>query len=222
MHMTTQMFSFVHHALQNNREEIVDKSLLNCHAENLHSIMLYDAPGYTIRLFVAEPDNNLATNFPTPGDRPVDYGPPSKYQTVAFHPHYCNLTISVIKGKLFNWIVQESNDESGFEIEKYIYQSQITTGKMSFSSVGKSRLKTVSTKTLFENESVYMLASEIHTVACLGNQLTAWFIFEGKEDANYQPYSYSMLHPDQQNFDNLYKKASETDVLRILKLVELI
>lgn len=210
------MKELIKHLWENNKQEIVSKSLLNCHCFGVHSIMLLESPGKTIRLYVSMHDNGLWKNFP----REVN----TQYMSVGFHPHHCNLTLHCIKGVLLNWVVEESGDPSSlrYAFTKYKYKSQISDGEMAFEPLGMSYLKTVQERHIFQGESVSMNASEIHTVACYSNVLSAWLVYEGTEDPNYQPFCWSNADLNNIKNDDLYKKPTEQDVEELLILLELI
>lgn len=201
----------------NHRVEIAGKSFLNCHCKNVHSIMLLDSPERTIRLYVADIGNtlylNMSDNFP------------KLPMSVGFHAHHCDLTLHCIKGMLMNWQVEEQlgNAESdGFIVNKYLYDSKITCGKTQFQRVGESKLKTKHNKLIMENETILLKAQDIHTVSCAPNQVTAWFVYEGKEDPNYKPYCWSNAKLEEEDLTGLYEKPTAHDVERLLTLAGLL
>lgn len=207
------MQALIKHLLHNNLDEIVAKSILNCHCKGLHSIMLLEAPEKTIRLYIAVPGNEMDKNFNT--DTYYKGEPlPSSDMSLSFHPHHCNLTLHCIIGELFNWSIKE--DINGFLINKFYYNSFITQGEIGFKHIGESFMVTNSMKWVTAGNYISMPANEIHTVACHNDRLTAWFVYEGKEDSGYKPYSYSVSDLTKQNYSNLYQKPSKEQVLTLL------
>lgn len=192
-------------------QEIVEKSFFNCHCKGLHSIMLLEGARKTIRLFVADIGNEMKKNYPD-----MDFLP-RKDMSIAFHPHHCNITIDVIKGEIFNWIIGE--DARGFRINKYFYKSEISNGKIGFEFLGDTLMATKSREYISQGQSAYMEANLIHTVACDSKELTAWLVYEGKEDYDYHAINYSNNDLAKFNSDGLYKKPTELEITSLLELV---
>ena len=200
------MKTLIKHLLTHNLEEIVKKSLLNCHCLGVHSIMLLDCPGKTIRLYVADIGNELYKNEPGEGHK----------LSIAFHPHHCDLTIEVLRGGLGNWIVEHTGNVASFVINKYFYHSKIKEDKIGFEQLRSVFLRTKAINWYGTGESFTLKATDIHTVFCDTNKVTAWLVYEGKEDPNYIPYSYSDADLENQSFEGLYTKPNKEDVLRLL------
>lgn len=210
-HLLKQIF-------EQHSEEIVAKSFFDCHCKGLHSIMLLEKPEQTIRLYIADIGNELYKNFlyPTENGR---IG-----MSIGFHPHHCDLTLACLKGKLYNWVMEESEPRGGFGffLNKYLYNSKITKGETKFEPLGESVLQTVEWKWIREGEGVSMKANEIHTVACYPDEITTWMVHEGKEDENYIPYCWSNVEVDKQDLSNLYRKPTYDEVKSLLEKCELI
>lgn len=214
------MKHLVKHLLQNNLNEILSKSLLNCHAIGLHSIMLLDSPGKTIRLFIAVEGNELYRNGKenTYTDRPMSVG---------FHSHHCNLTLYCIKGQFINWVVEKHdgtdpvNWSDLVQTEAYEYKSLIKQGELQFIHKHKQTLKTVYMQQIEAGNSVHLKANELHTVICKKDQISAWFVFEGKEDPNYDSTLYTNTNPNEQDNTQLYHTMGKNDLFHLLKLVDL-
>lgn len=79
------MKELIKHLVNNHLDTIVEKSFLNCHVMGLHSIMLLESPEKTIRLFVSDGNSKLRKNT----EENILKGK----QTLAFHPHHCNITL---------------------------------------------------------------------------------------------------------------------------------
>ncbi len=208
------MKALIEHLLHENKAEILSKSLLNCHIKGLHSIMLSECPEKTIRLYIAEHGNELHLN----SFNHFKNGEMS----VGFHPHHCNITISVIKGNLFNFIVEESENGT-LSVDKYLYNSEITKAKIGFSLYEKNvALSRIADFCIPFGKSCYMNATEIHTVYCDPNEVTAWLVFEGKENPNYEPFTYAPINLEAADFSGLYQKPTMDVILGLLKNVDLI
>lgn len=205
----------IQHLIQNNMDEIVSKSLLNCHLIGLHSIMLLESPQKTIRLYFADYNHDMWKNYD---------GYPKTNMSLAFHPHHCNLTLHCILGRIWQWRIKEEIALEGCEqyIDKYIYKSQINTGKGGFELSSKTQIKTVSTKWVYKDDFDMMNAREIHTVAVENGQLAAWLVYEGMEDEGYNSVAYSWRDLSNFNTDGLYQKPTKEDVISILQRIGLI
>lgn len=209
------MKQLIKHLIENNLEEIVSKSLMNCHCVGLHSVMLLDCPGKTIRLYVSMPDSEIskprtAIFSVTPDNTPL-----------AFHPHHCDLTLHCLVGCLNNVNVKE-NMFSGDYVTKYLYHSKIKEGEIKFEVKGSSRLKLYAHRQLSSGDTLYLKASDIHSVFCTPYSLTAWLVYEGQEDPNYVPYCWSNRDLNKQDYTNLYRKATKDEVMLLLRAAELI
>lgn len=210
------MKTLIQHLWRSHQAEIIEKSIMNCHVRGLHSIMLLDSPEKLIRLFIADIGNemyfNKRDNF---SKMPMSLG---------FHPHHCDLTLYCIKGDFTNWTVTDNvkaDDDLKFPIKKYLYTSQVTGGATGFQKIEDTFLKTNKIAIVLEGQSVYLSAKTIHTVSCEPNKVTAWLVFEGKEDPNYKPYCWSNADLDKADFSDLYQKPTVYDIQRLLNLVGL-
>lgn len=209
------MKHLVEHLWKCNREEILNRSLLDCHAKGLHSIMLSDTPRNRIRLYVSMPDSDITTVKPM-----EDFQSPP----ISYHPHHCNLTLSCVSGTLFNNRIAPTwaDDVDAFEIDRYKYKSKINTGDIRFEYGGIAYMEHAAYHQVNAGQSLWMHAADVHTVLTWSGQLTAWFVFEGNEDPEYAPYAYSNRDLANQDFSGLYNKPSEEDVYELLKSVNLL
>lgn len=200
------MKELIKHLLENNREEILSKSLMNCHAIGLHSIMLLESPGKTIRLFIAMPYHELWKNLPADFDE--------NRMSIGFHPHHCNITLHCIMGRFHNWTVKEN--VWGYSVKKFEYKSKINGGEFGVTPIGFPLINSTSQRWVYENEVVSMRANEIHTVGVEKGKVAAWFVYEGKEDPSYKPYLYSNHDIDKEGKKDLYQKMPFIDVEYLL------
>ena len=205
------MKNLIKHLLENNFEEILSRSLLHCHAQGLHSIMLLEAPGKTIRLYVAVKGNDLHKNFYRNFK--------NNGMSIAFHPHHCNLTLHCIKGWFYNWEVTEGSIGECIETTKFLYKSKIKSGDTDFTKVqDNAGLQTTNYRLMKEGDCVMMKANEIHTVACPSDQVTSWIVFEGKENGKHVDYCWSNQDLTKQDFSGLYQKTNAATIHDLISL----
>lgn len=210
------MEQLIKHLINNNLDEIVEKSILDCHSKGLHSIMLLDSPGKTIRLYISTPDSDMYRNLPENiGFKNISLG---------FHAHHCNLTLYCVKGSFTNWQVEKSSDpNSSLLLDKYLYSSKITNDELKFTLEAKSQfLNTESIRTVKEGGCISLKASDIHTVGCRGGDYNAWLVFEGKEDPDYKPFLWTDNDPNRKDHTGLYNKPSRAGILFLLQIINLI
>jgi len=195
----------VDHLLRCNSEQILAKSLKHCHCKNLHSIMLLEHPGATIRMFVAEPGHELWKNdfFNLTSGRRTN-------QSLAFHPHHCDLTLGVFHGWINNLTAEQGPGLLEFQCDRFIYNSQITKGKIGFTKETREilNMKKIG-RVIFEGESLFMPASQIHSVYVGKGEWAAWFALEGREDPNYQPVCWSNDDLENADFAGLYEPMTQ-------------
>jgi hypothetical protein len=201
------MKALIHHLLKCNSKEVLSKSLLHCHVKKLHSIMLLDHPGKTIRMFVAEPGNELWKNDDIRAN-----------QSLAYHSHHCELTLTCIYRSFANKILTQGHVE---DIPEFEYQSKIKTGKVGFKKLGRKFFGVVKRTELMAGDSVFMKASDIHTVSVPKNTWAAWLVFEGREDKNYSSKCYSYTDLEKTKLAGLYKPMDKTQLKRLLKNIGL-
>lgn len=208
------MKEIIKHFVQNNQLDL-EKSLFNCHTIGLHSIMLLDSPGKTIRLYIADENHQLYRND-------TSFIFKNLPMSIGFHTHHCDLTIQCVRGKLMNWTVEEF--ENGYLLmDKYLYQSHILEGQIKFQKLNQVKLHTKAICVLGEDSNALILKSQdIHTVYCMPNEVCAWLVYEGQEDPQYQPYCYSNADLNTTTNSDLYKKPSLEEILGLLEKVDLI
>jgi len=217
--MSVDFKPFIQHCLQNNLETILSRSLLNCHCRGLHSIVLKENQGDTIRLFITEEDCELYMNLPEHSGR---FG---RNMSLSFHPHHCNLTLHCVKGSITNWTIRKpkkTQDDHlhAFWITEWEYTSQITHGRIGFDSLGTVPMLEDKLTVLNEGDHIAMHASEIHTV---GSKVpSAWFVYEGKEDPNYKATCFSNAPLDRFSNKGLYSKMDIEVVEKLLSMAGLL
>jgi hypothetical protein len=198
------MNQLIRHLLLENPEQILARSLKNCHVKGLHSIMLRERAGETLRLYIATEQHELYlddTNL-----------------NLAYHPHHCNISIDVIQGWVYNKTV-EVNPQGHLILDRYLYNSEITRGKIGFQLLQpKDRLKEIDNEYLRRGDGVYLKASDIHIVHLSQGYSASWLVYEGKEDRSYQPFCWS--NKDLENLDTtgLYQKFENFEEILNLAL----
>jgi hypothetical protein len=205
------MNPFVKHLWRNNRDEIVTKSRLNCHVKGLHSVMLLESPGKTVRLFVTTPDHVMHLNKPRVLQN--DAEPLS----LGFHPHHCNLTLQCVKGVFTNWRVALTVPGTrSFTVPEYEYSSKLLGDKGGFVRRDRVRLGTVDVENLSAGDAVYLRADELHTVYVPEGLVSAWLVFEGEENGNHSSSTYSNADLTQFDFEAHYQRPDEVEVCALL------
>jgi hypothetical protein len=223
-----EMKALIKHLLCNNINEILSKSFMNCHVIGLHSIMLLESAGKTIRLYITTPDHELWKNefvdLNTMHPIPMPLG---------FHPHHCNLTLHGAYGNFSNWIIREGNKPSylksyecsQIQLRKYSYKSKISAGEIAFDFKGFSDMWWANDiRKISKGDTVTLLAKNIHTVTVNRGVVAAWFVYEGLEDETYESACYSNANEAEINKPNpmLYQKMFEWRLRELLHSVELI
>lgn len=196
------MQHLVEHLIANNFEEILDRSLLNCHVHGLHSIMLLESPGKTIRLYITDSDHQM-----------------SQLGDLAFHPHHCNLTLHCILGTMENVTIEPLKRGSWIAPELYLhryrYQSKIKEGQGGFTFEGIDAFYSPVRNYMMEGSVEFMKATDIHTVIVPEGEVTAWFVYEGMEDPFYYSYSWSDKNLEDYTTEGLYIKPTREDLKRL-------
>jgi len=177
--------------------------------------MLLESPGKTIRLYVADVDHELWKN----DDRGFDNGT----MTLGFHPHHCNLALHCVHGLVINQSVVKDID-GRWIFNQFYYHSKIngSSEESSFESEGYVQFEPSRRSAIGAGESLYLHASEIHTVFVHGGKSAAWLVYEGLEDPDYMPYCYSSADLTNSSLDGLYQKPYEEDIIRLLKIANLL
>lgn len=175
--------------------------------------MLLDAPEKRIRLFVTDKNHELHFNT---------WANPE--QSIAFHPHHCDVTLHCVQGVLHNIIVEKINPDFYADVfEAYRYKSSILNNQGSFEWFARVKLKQKCMNVLLPGDSEFMSARTIHTIRCFRDTVNAWFVYEGKKNPEYQPVCYSTKMEKQMNdsLTGLYEPMTIGQVYHYLKLAGL-
>lgn len=167
------------------------KNLLNCHCIGLHSFPIsQDENGYLKRVFYADVNHELHI--------------PIK---IAIHPHHVDIKITVLDGKLSNFIYVVS--ENGVEFNKYNWQSEILSGKGGFEYLGKETLYLKDIHSYSKGESFTMKSNELHTVFVDKHTKAVWLVEESKPSFEYNPVNYSLYDLSKWTPDGLYIEVDD-------------
>lgn len=211
------MKRFIEHCLSNHIYDIVDNSLINCHCQGLHSIVFHNTDGSRIRLFVADENHVLYKNE-------LSLLRDGGTQSIAFHPHHCDLTLHSVFGHINNWLVTPASEVGVLPVKKYEYQSAINHDYGGFSEVEseENHIASLGFYEIQKGYSQFLKAHQIHTIIVPKGTKAAWFIYEGQEWTNYKPVCYSVSDLNDINMDDLYQPMNQKKMFELLKSVELI
>lgn len=174
------------------------KNVINCHAIGLHSITVQENP--FVRLFVTTEDHVLWENSRANTDR----------MSVGFHAHHCDITLTTVRGKPYNWLVSEVVSEdyrrwtNFLHVRKHRYRSALRGEKPGFDLIGTTRVTTLLFSHMSPCDPWEMKANQIHTVYVPKGERAAWLVAEGKEDPAYEPLTYSPHDLSDVAMDDLY------------------
>jgi len=208
------MKTLIKHLVRENMAVIAANSFFNCHCMGLHSIMLINSPGQTVRLYIAPPNNELWRNDPV-----MNYSD-TVPMSIGFHPHHCNITLNVIKGTLYNHTIgaKATHIESAMgvdivRLQEYSYQSAIKEGKAKFIRLKSQKFFKGYTTTIHSGDSLFLSAEEMHTVFIEEKAgYTAWFVYEGKENPNHENHLFTNTEPDVSN-PEFYKPMKDPETI---------
>lgn len=201
------MKELVNHLVRQNLPQIAKQSLLDCHVRGMHSIMFLDTPEQRVRLFVATRYHELHLNT----SRTLG--------SLAAHPHHCDITLHCIKGDLFNYTYEPHQDG---KYKPFRYVSGILNEQAGFIRTPEEEsVEFVGSACVRENNALVLPAKSIHSVHANKGEVTAWFVYEGKEDPSYTSLSYSDKPLQNTVFGDLYGKMTEQNVIELLQLAGL-
>ena len=190
-----------------NRKEVLEMSLINCHAEGLHSIVFDKTSDGLKRVFVTDANHTLWRNdfFYVDG-----FWVPKHLMSVAIHPHHCDVKLSPLRGRFVNHFFRKSRpDGKSVYIDEYFYVSPISKNAGKFEKRQLQALTLEESSFVLEGDDFRMQAKDLHTVWVAPGEEAAWLVEESNEDAEYQSVCYS--NDDLTNFDfsPLYKPMTE-------------
>lgn len=209
--------------LRERLDWMVSRSLKDCHARGVDSILFDDTPGARIRLFIANENHELAANIPSNTDK-------GGLLSVSYHPHHCDLSLEVVDGIIFNVSVEEVRDGQFFNehwplFDKFRYQSAIKDGQCGFvkESSGhrfyRSAIMRSPGLVMPRGAELDLVADDLHTIGVHAGERAAWFVYEGAAEPNYENICYS--NSDLENFDSsgMYQPMDKEYLLNSLAKV---
>jgi hypothetical protein len=171
----------------------------NCHAPDLHSIVLHDQPGNRLRIFYADWNHNLHRNK-------------SGKFSIAIHSHHCALRFIGLFGGATNDVYAITPHSAG-AFGEMRYQSAITTGAGSLIPTGKrAGVHLLRSERLTSNPK--LAAHELHTIHAESGARSAWLVIEGAEDPSYESVCWS--NDPKPDFAGLYKPVDSERVSYLL------
>lgn len=192
--------------IKGSLEDVADRSLFNCHAKGLHSIVLDPNPKAMVRMFYTSPDHEMWRNDALLNET----------LSIAIHSHHCSLELVPVLGSFVN-VTTELDPENGtLELNSYKWTSHINTGNGGFEANGSVKLKPLVSREYSRGLVASMEAYEFHTVYVEKGVEAAWLVFEGDEDPEYNSSSFSNDNLEKFSTDGFYLKMSVEDVERIL------
>lgn len=220
--------SLVSHLWKTNRPEIIARSRRNCHAKGLHSVMLAESPGKTIRLFFANWDHELYHNrLGLTGARaPL---------SVAVHPHHCPITLATVLGHFVNeraHLARLGDSDYGRAaaltmywptFEQFVFDSKLLGGKGGFVRGKSGKFKyQADSKKVRAGESVFMDSVDLHTVYVPKEERAAWLVFEGASDPGHTSVAYSNTDLTTFTSEGLYQPVDGAEIERWLTIAGLL
>lgn len=203
--------------IRQNFDQCLSKSLKNCHAFGVHSVMLNPcADGKLRRIFVARDWHQLWKNK-------LHREQPFYDLSVGIHPHHCDIRITGLKGTMFNHrfsLFNVKNNGRSYYWKKYEYVSPIVTPHGSFNCAGGDYLSAAEPEAIEPGVSIDMKASDMHTVYVEPRKQSAWLIEEGEEDPDFKAICYSNDRLEFFNFYGMYLAMSPETLLSIVDFLE--
>lgn len=204
--------NWVRALVRTNLELMVSKSLKDCHARGVDSILFDDTPESRIRLFVARENHELWKNTPYPDEDIL---------TVAYHGHRCDLTLDVVHGTIDNLVADHTGSFGSSSYAEFIFDSKIKGGSGGFRKTkAVTDIEFMDVNRLGDyslEKSIFLPANVLHTIWVPMGEKAAWFVYEGKEDPDYKPICYS--NADLENFDasDMYQPMDKDYLLQTLE-----
>lgn len=178
-------------------QQIADRSILNCHCKGVHSFVLQERDNMLDRVYVATERHELW-----------------KKDSIAFHTHRRNLSLTVLQGELFNAYIDLAKE--GISIPAWKYVSKID-GEGSFERDETVHYTNYRFRKMSIGDTESMDAKMIHTVWSEQHKPCVWLIREGKLDKNYDSTCYSHANLDQFDWASLYQKPTVQEVVSFLE-----
>lgn len=185
-----------------NLEWIAERSLRNCHCPGVDSILFNDKPEQRVRVFIAQENHQLWRNeFPF-----------KERMSIGLHPHHCNVELRPIFGTIWNVVRRPGG--APVRLDCYRYESPIRpTGTPAIKRAGSFKKiytgahfcicmeQLADARDVGRQIRTAMPAQAIHTIYVPKGERAAWFVFESREDKEYQPLCWSINDLEKFDFD---------------------
>lgn len=198
--------AMIRHFWNNNREQVLQSSYMNCHVRGLHSVMLLNEPGKRVRLFVTDIEHQLWKNYPYSGKR----------MSVGYHGHHCDITIEVVKGAVGN--VELGLTPGSLVLQEFMYRSKLLNKAPSFEPTDQLYSFVANNRILRPGDHHSMAATDYHSVAIEAGHIASWVVYEGKDDPNYVSNMFTNWDMKDFSFDGLYKPMDESQARWCLRM----
>lgn len=182
---------------------MLERSLKNCHCDGLSSLVIKDAP-QMVRIFLARSHHRLDRNLVAPGRTISEF-------SVALHRHHCDVTLMPLFGDIYNIGLSSAEDAVTVRMSSFLYRSPISGGEGAFTVVDRAMLP-MRLKAERLNRPIQMAANYLHTVYVPYGTTAAWMVWEGEEDAGYNPIVYSNADLAKFDFTGLSQPMAEAEI----------
>lgn len=186
---------------------VLEKSLINVHCMGMDSLVIKDAPNM-VRMFIARHDHQLYRNAVKPSFVPL---------SVCLHKHHCDVTLMPIFGEIWNVTPSEDGDETRL-VKPYQYRSAIAHGAGQFVALDSTSIP-IKLDMYMIKRPLFLHADQLHTIYVPCGKPAAWWIWEGKEDPNYNSIAYSDAKLEEFSFDEMNQPMTEKQLKQDLELI---
>lgn len=218
------MKQLVDHVLDNYLDDVLKKSSVNCHTTGLHSIMLYSADNFSMRIYVVTPDHNLWRNRRE--------GLSSNPMVSGYHPHHSNITLHCTAGEVVNRrarLLAEGEQIAGvlphsiMAMTRYLFDKAVEKDNSAggFVEDGEDCLIATHNDVLRPGDKVYMPAADLHTIFVERGSSAAWFVYNGRPNPEYVPYLWTNTNLNEAVTPELYQPMSEAKLRELLAIANL-
>ena len=186
------------------------KSLLNCHVNNLHSVILgRNEHGNIVRMFIATEGHKLYDNSLL--------GIAFNRMQLAIHNHKTDITIYPITGEIHN--ISDAAELGEFDyifpMKEYKYVSPICNEEGKFIKI-KDKVNLYLTSTLID-KPLFIKHDELHTIA-VTSKTASWIIVEGDavDKSEDEFNSYSTQNLEEWSSDGMYLEMTSQTRQKLL------
>lgn len=167
------------------------KHILNCHSFGTHSFQIAEHEGLSKRIFYADYHHNLWKPF-----------------EIAVHPNHTDIQITVLEGRLHNFIYEPS--EKGMAVNKYKFLSAIKGEGGCFSWQNMAFITPTGSEVIKAGQYTHMVASDLHTIYVEQGEKCIWQIVEYKATYAHSGMNYSPYDLSKWSSEGLYTSVDET------------